>query len=202
MIGETMVTNENVSNKIVEACGEPTASAGGELIYGRDENGFYCTPMALECACMRGYQECMMSNDCHQSSEDLLVSLELCENRGCSALQCGLAPYENPLACQHQFIGCLLKKDQDGSGEGRSCHCTHQYVACQASNPWLLSMRPLALPSMPPHGGVFAIFTTEAVFMACWFVMRIAMCATYAPFLAFKRNRVMFLFVNRFSYRG
>ena len=116
----------------VAACGVPTASAGSELLYWRDENGFYCPPMALECACMRGYQECMESNDCHQSSEDLLASLEMCKIRGCSAVQCGLAAYQDPSACQQRFIGCILNKEQNASGEEFSCRCTRQYVACQA----------------------------------------------------------------------
>ena len=114
------------------ACGAPSASAGSELLYWRDANGFYCPPMALECAFMRGYQECMESNDCHHSREDLLASLEMCETRGCSAVQCGLAAYQDPLACQHRFIGCTLSKEHNASGEEFSCRCTRQYVACQA----------------------------------------------------------------------
>ena len=107
---------------------------------------------------MRGYQECMESNDCHQSSEDLLASLEMCEIRGCSAVQCGLAAYQDPLACQHRFIGCILNKEENASVEEFSCRCTRQYVACQAIHlPVFPFMHPRTLPLVATRCGAAAI---------------------------------------------
>jgi len=125
-------------------------STAGQVVYARDADDFYCSPMATECACVRHYQECMESTDCAQTSEELLVSLEMCQSLGCSALQCGLGAVDDPRICATGFIECIssgfnastksgVGASSEGleSARGDSCACTRQYAECRGSDAYL-----------------------------------------------------------------
>lgn len=125
---------------------EGCVSDGTSVMYARDTSDLYCSSTSTECACVREYHECMAdSNDCPQTGDDLLASLEMCQSRGCNAVQCGLVTVDDPRECVARFSDCISANfnTSETMGEGNEaggvdrCACTRQYAQCRGSDSYL-----------------------------------------------------------------
>ena len=112
-----------------------TGFYGAPGFYFTDSNDLYCTALSEDCACSREYYNCMLSSGCVGQS-DLAVYSQSCANKGCTAIQCGLAtPVCNVSSrCNENYLTCstaVAASNTVGSG----CFCIRNMTKClQDSN--------------------------------------------------------------------